>query len=97
MTEIRLTPSGQFAVRITGPTGRTRELILPCTLDGTLALRRLLQERQRTSVPPRTGEPGAPTQYEIEAWLRNNEVKRPEPPKAKAAPQIDLTQIKLPD
>lgn len=70
MAEIHLNRSNQLELVLESSTGAQRSVIIPLTVDGLKIIQQVLRHRDRPT-KPKIGEPGAPTQWEIDEWLRS--------------------------
>ena len=66
---IALDSSGGFLLTLKSPTGDTHSVVIPETLEGLRALRRILSAHQRNP-KAKLGADAAPIQYMVDQWLR---------------------------
>lgn len=82
---IALTPDGLFALTIPSPSGGEQTIEIPFTIEGFLALRRILIARE-VAPKAKLGTDAEPTQSLVQEWLRHHA------PKPK---EVDLSAIEI--
>jgi hypothetical protein len=77
MIPLTLAPSGALQAQLPGAEGRKRSVIIPATPQGILTLQRILLAQQRmTKAERKIGTDAAPTQAQVDAWLRAHKPQR---------------------
>ena len=91
---ISLDPSGQLLLEIPSQTvSGGHSILIPPTEGGLKILLQTLRKRERAI--SRLGDPGSPTQAQVEAWLRQDRLERASAAKAKTTSQFDGLDIEL--